>query len=465
MEHAPMASYEQRRAPTLTADTEPPAVRIGRARDTRRSQRGQAAEVSAAVQRRAAQGTPQTDEQGAGQTQCTPPRVTYAVPPVVDLLTLPDPVARNGAINASYHAFGASMTTYMGGGDPLGAPVLANWCTYGQHASREAGAQIVNLRAALRLMADAAQTLVEPAVLPNPIAAWRAAQRVLPMIRRINALLAEPGLVRQSIQLALAKAGITPGEIQGAIDAMNEVATPEWSDLLPGMMQYEMANAAGRVLLLGARLALALPSIVVALTRILDNMARGNREIYENIAPAYAAFLAAGLAAADGAVSGLTYAGDGSGFLGAAFTGYADVRRLANEMCCLEEDDPTRQTLADQRRAKANEANLLIGYQEQLVILQPIFDTMTEELDAMDGTMVLRDPNGIHPLVPGWRHFYTRMGIDPARAPSDPSTIRPGGLPPLAGRHPSGRDTIADYFTDNVENTNIHNAPRPIRDH
>ena len=31
----------------------------------------------------------------------------------------------------------------------------------------------------------------------------------------------------------------------------------------------------------------------------------------------------------------------------------------------------------------------------------------------MNGTMVLHDPNGAHPLAHNWGNFYSRMGIDP----------------------------------------------------
>ena len=50
------------------------------------------------------------------------------------------------------------------------------------------------------------------------------------------------------------------------------------------------------------------------------------------------------------------------------------------------------------------------------------------------GTMVLHDPNGVHPLANNWGDFYTRMGIDPSKAPADPRTITPGTLPPLLPR-------------------------------
>ena len=95
------------------------------------------------------------------------------------------------------------------------------------------------------------------------------------------------------------------------------------------------------------------------------------------------------------------------------------MRRLNIEIQRAQ-DPQTIARLTAEREARANRANLLIGFQEQLVILQPIFNTMQPELRDIAGTMALNDPRGKIPLLPNggnWGDFYTRMGIDPARAP------------------------------------------------
>ena len=97
---------------------------------------------------------------------------------------------------------------------------------------------------------------------------------------------------------------------------------------------------------------------------------------------------------------------------------------MGDALACTDPASPEYAQKKALRDQTAHEANLLIGYQEQLVILQPIFDTMQEELAAMSGTMVLNDPNGVHELAGGWGDFYTRMGIDPAQAPQDPTGER-----------------------------------------
>jgi hypothetical protein len=79
----------------------------------------------------------------------------------------------------------------------------------------------------------------------------------------------------------------------------------------------------------------------------------------------------------------------------------------------------------------------------------------------MSGTMVLHDPNGVHPLANNWGDFYTRMGIDRSKAPPDPRTITAGSLPPLL---PSAQrnGSISSYFNDNVDNEKVHEAPPAI---
>ena len=369
------------------------------------------------------------------------------------LKTLP----RNQQINQSYHAFDAAMSQY------LGDPLVSNWCTYGQHASREAGTQIRNLQAGIDTLQDVLnilQGLLQPA---NPVEAVRNAVRAANAIRRVLALLQQPGMIQQVVQLAMTKAGITAADLQRVVDAADEVATFELTDLIPFMHQAEQINLAYETLRVAAMLVAAIPSILAAVFKIHGNMIQGNREIYENIAPAYNSFLTTANGAPNGVPGAMGFAGDTNGFLAAAFAEYAEVRRLANEIACMAPGDPQRQAMIAQRNDKAHRANLLIGYQEQLVILQPIFDTMQEELGAMSGTMVLNDPNGVHQLAPNWGDFYTRMGIDPAQAPADPTTITPDNMPPLLNSNdPRNRGTINEYFEQGLTDQNIHNAPPNI---
>jgi hypothetical protein len=380
-----------------------------------------------------------------------------SVPPVVGIARILDPVARNHAINQSYHQFDTSMTQY------LGQPLVSNWCTYGQHASHEAGSQIANLQAAIDTLDDVLAILISIPSSANPIVTVQNAMRAAEAIRRVVVLLNQPGIVKQSIQLALAKAGITPRDLQKVADAFNAVTTFEWTDLIPGAPQAELVVLAVRTLDVAASLAAAIPAIIAALGKIHRNMISGNRQIYENIAPAYHLFLSTANGAPQGVPGAIGFAGDGKGFLAAAFQEYAHVRRVTNELAALAPNAPARPAKIADRNQRAHRANLLIGFQEQLVILQPIFDTMQEELRAMSGTMVLRDPNGVRALAPNWGDFYTRMGIDPSTAPADPNSITPSTLPPMRNSSdPRNAGTINEYFSQGLNNQRIHDAPRPI---
>lgn len=373
---------------------------------------------------------------------------TFTVPTVPDLNRIPDAVNRNHTINQTYHQIDIAMTGY------LGDPLVANWFTFGQHASREAGAQIRNLQMGLAVLRDVQATLLGLSFGPNPIhtaiAATRAFQRILD-------LMAQDNLIQQVMQLAFSKAGITTAELQQMV---TDAALAASFLATPGLGTFFLTRFGVRATDMVAKLIVATPAIIESVERIYENMKRGNKQIYENVAPAARVFLLAAQGAPNGVPGGLAFAGDTNGFLAAAFAEYGEVRRLGDEARAAP-GTPASNTKLAQRRDKAMRANMLIGFQEQLIILQPIFDTMQEELTAMNGTMVLHDPNGVHPLANNWGDFYTRMGIDPARAPADPRTITPNTLPPLLP--PNQRQgTISSYFNDHVDNEKIHEAPPPI---
>lgn len=378
---------------------------------------------------------------------------SFAVPAVPPLAPIHDPVHRNQVINQTYHQIDTAMTGY------LGDPLVSNWFTYGQHASREAGTEIRALQEGLQVLHDVLSTLSGLAF-GNPIAAFQAAVTAIRMFRRILDLINTPGLIQQAIQLALAKAGISVADIQSLVNEAQTVLVESPTVGMNPIAMYHMVRFIGHVAAMVGKLIAAIPAVITAVEKIYDNMKRGNREIYENVAPAAHNFLQAAQGASGGVPGPMAFAGDTNGFLAAAFTEYGEVRRLGDEARAAP-GTPEAATKLQQRHDKVMHANLLVGFQEQLVILQPIFDTMMQELTAMNGTMVLHDPNGAHPLAHNWGNFYTRMGIDPSRAPADPRTITPGSLPPLLP--PAQRQgSIASYFNDNVDNEKVHQAPPPI---
>ena len=345
----------------------------------------------------------------------------------------------------------------------LGVPLVANWCTFGQHASREAGEQIRNLQAGLAILDDSLQVLTTVALAGgNPIAALGEVRRIISTIQRVVGLATQQTLLAQSMQLGMANAGITVAQLNGVVAAAQDVVSFQWTDLIPGGQAAELIQFLARLAPVVAKLVVAIPAILTSVRRVYENMKLGNRQIYDNIAPAYAAFLTAANGAPNNIPGAVAVAGDQQGFVAAAFVEYGHVRRLADEILC-EPGTPASQAKTAERAQKAHRANLLIGFQEQLIILQPVFDTMQQELAAMAGTMSLRDPNGVHPLIANWGDFYTRMGIDPATAPRDPRTITPAMLPPvLRPGQPNYAGTINQYFSDGLTNAPVHGAPRGI---
>ncbi|HEX3765982.1 MAG TPA: DUF4157 domain-containing protein [Kofleriaceae bacterium] len=407
--------------------------------------------AGAAIQRKGPTDPPGPGtEPPAGRTAQTH---TFAVPEIPPLAPIPDAVNRNQVINQTYHAIDTAMTGY------LGDPLVANWYTYGQHASREAGTEIRALQEGLQVLQDTLNTLVSLSF-GNPIAAFQAASTAIRMFRRILDLLTTPGLVQQAIQLALSKAGISVADIRSLVSEAETVLIESPGAAMNPIAMYHMVRFIGHVTAMVGKLIAAIPAVIAAVQKIYENMKRGNREIYENVAPAAHNFLQAAQGAPSGVPGPMAFAGDTNGFLAAAFSEYGEIRRLGDEARAAP-GTPDAATKLQQRHDKAMHANLLVGYQEQLVILQPIFNTMMEELTAMNGTMVLHDPNGVHPLHNNWGDFYTRMGIDPTRAPADPRTITPGTMPPLLPAS-QRQGTISSYFNDNVDNEKIHEAPPPI---
>jgi hypothetical protein len=379
---------------------------------------------------------------------------TFTVPTITDLNTIPDAVNRNQTINQTYHQIDAAMTGY------LGDPLVANWFTYGQHASREAGTQIRSLQMGLQVLRDIPPTLAGLSFGANPITAYNSAVSAIQIFQRILDLMNQDGLIRQSMQLAFAKAGITEADLRNLVTEATTVLTEAPTAAMNPFAMYHMVRFIGHVTAMVAKLIVATPAVIRAVELVYDNMKLGNKEIYENVAPAAHNFLQAAQGAPNGVPGTMAFAGDTNGFVSAAFVEYGEIRRLGDEARAAPGTPEAAAKLA-QRHDKAMHANLLIGFQEQLIILQPIFHTMMQELNAMSGTMMLHDPNGAHPLANNWGDFYTRMGIDRTRAPADPRTITPNSLPPLMPAA-QRQGTISSYFNDNVDNEKIHEAPPAI---
>src|SRR5262249_2334557 len=159
------------------------------------------------------------------------------------------------------------------------------WYTYGQHASREAGTEIRALQEGLQVLHDVL-TALTGLNFGNPIAAFQAATTALRMFRRILDLLNTPGLVKQAIQLALSKAGISVAACKSLVNVGANVLTESPGAAMTPIAMYHMVRFIGHVAAMVGKLIAAIPAVITAVEKIYENMKRGNREIYENVAPA-----------------------------------------------------------------------------------------------------------------------------------------------------------------------------------
>ena len=330
------------------------------------------------------------------------------------------PTQANQAITNGYMDLNKAMQDYLKG-DPNGPklPPLADWSTFGKYASREAGEQIRNLEDAQRAKSGDLE----------------AARRLQKNTTNL-----------ESIGQAAALTGDALGHQLGDVKPLDAALNP----------LGEAGKVAGGTV---GDMAFTTPGTM------LDALVRGNNGIYNNFAPAYDAFLK-GESDGSGGMEALKKAGyypgsesDPQGFISNSLAKYQEARDLGLQ--AQQETDPAeRDKLLQQRKDLVANANLNLGNQEQIeVIQQPgVFGNpeVAQRIGALGGTMSVHDANGATPLLPNggnWADFATRMGY---------KDVPPGTDGEMNIRHPNGdvhnyavdptqKGTIADYFTQNLE--------------
>lgn len=311
------------------------------------------------------------------------------------------PTAANRQINKDYDCINRDMQRYLAG-NPKSAhrlPRTADWTTYGKYASREAGEFI------------------------------RTTENVLSSSKNYDkaGLRTAEGLVRHDLNLdSVSKA------LGGAKNGLLHPIT-------------------------AAQAAWDLPRDLTTLNKALVT---GNTGIHQNIAPAYDAFLR-GEAAGGKGLESLEKAGyrkgskkDRQGFVTQAFTNYQKARKLG--LKAQKSSDPVQQARLEAERQKLmDRGNLLLGYQEQMEILQKpdVFEqpSIQRLLGLFSGTMNVTDPNGKYDFLPNggnWTDFATRMGLEkvPAGTPGADAIKGTDGKTTCYLPDPSQKGTIIDYF-------------------
>ena len=364
-------------------------------------------------------------------------------------------VDANKIINETYNHLDGQFDKY------LGEPRLANWMTFGKFASREAGTQIQNLEAAL----EALHTFKK-----IDLSTGNDERAVKALIK----VMQSDQMVEQVIRMAL--------------EVSDDVSSASLGELL-------LTGLGGTAILKGAEFA---DKMIGALETLRGAMVKGNTRIYENIVAPFDVFMQAesrgenGIEALkkagyNGPVAGKTFTTattkDPQGYVIQAFTKYKEAKNILDKVTILQQEDPVGNKaeidkLLAQRTDIVHQANLLIGMQEQLTILQDkdIFgDPMVKRLlGAMTGTMSLTDTHGKHALLPhdtpataNWADFPTRMGLKEVPAGTEgaiKARMPDGTTKHFVPTYPEG--TISEYFHNGLEGTTakelIDSPPRDI---
>lgn len=338
------------------------------------------------------------------------------------------PTQANDDITANYAKLNESMQRYLAG-DPNGPelPPLADWTTFGKYASREAGEQIRNLE-----------------------------------------------------DVALAKSGDPAAARRIAQNMTGEEAIPQAVGMGLGHAQ-DIAENAANPLQAGKEIAEAWKTP----DTMLDALVRGNNGIYDNFAPAYDAFLRGEANGGKGleelekagygpSVKGKEGSQDRQGFIYDSLAKYKEARELGLQ--AQQETDPAkRKELLDKRTGLVSQANLDLGNQEQMEVIQrgDIFGKreVSENIQAIGGTMAMHDANGTHKLLPNggdWSDFATRMGYKevPQGTPGSQQIKDLDGNIHTYKVDPGAKGSISDYFNNNTTGPNAEKLnsgqPRPL---
>ena len=387
----------------------------------------------------------------------------------------------NNVVNQTYERLNNALLDYMGG-----PPWVANWFTFGKWASREAGQGIKNLSAGAAAMYDLIPSTTEAVLLVVPLPTGETAIYIGSHAKCFIALAEvisddSGGMFLQVIHLLFTTLDKMP------IPSKSDVLNPIWQ----AKFVYQLAKHRGAVIEIWQKMCVLLKVLV-----------HGNQGIYRNMAWATHMFL---LGESGNAGQGMQKLEewcavttpsdphdlnprDPQRFLRDSFAMYVECRKLWIQS--LSEPDATRKKkLLDDRRLKAHAANVTIGCQEQMLILQSpdVFsNAVAQEIVAgQEGVMCLHDPGppspkrriALLPDPPGgnWADFPVRMGIEPGSGPISVTVANPYPVPSgatfTASSSPtvyvpkaagSRVGTIYTYFEDNVDDGAGGSAKTPL---
>ncbi len=333
----------------------------------------------------------------------------------------------NETINKTYDSLDRQFQQYMPG------PPVANWMTYGKYASREAGSQIDTLENTRKAMNGSAEAAV-----------------------RAGGAMTDLDTLNQSTRVGLSAAG------------------DEASRLNPVKAALKPAEAAGEV---------AGGAYGQTAYKLHGALVEGNTGIYNNMAPAYDAFLKGESKGGPGGMQALKDAGytpgspkDSQGFITQGFSKYREARDVADAY--QKETDPAKKAaLLQKRDGLMNEGNLMFGIQEQMNILQKptIFGDpqIQNMMGGINGQMSFREaPTGRFDLLPqgtkNWTNFQDRMGFKTVPQGTEgaiPIKDHQGNTNFYAPDR-TQKGTIVDFFESNLNGNNaaklMSGSPSPL---
>jgi hypothetical protein len=371
----------------------------------------------------------------------------------------------NSVVNLTYAHLSEQLLAYMGG-----PPFVSNWFTYGKWASREAGQGIKNLSAAASAMKDLIPSEVEAALL----LARAAVQGVGKALEAY--VLTHAAQFKVLAQVMADDSGGMVLQVLHLFFTALELQFPTAAAVLDPIWQAEFVWA----LLTHRKVVFDIFDKMVALLRALIH---GNQGIYRNMAAATDVFLRG---ESDGADEGPVKLDawskaapghpddlsprDPQEFLRRSFDLYRQCRKLWIDSLSAADPRP----LLARRRQLAHLANVTIGCQEQMLILQSpaVFSHPVVQgiVSGQEGVMRLHDPLGgrrtiqLLPAPPGgnWADFMVRMGVEPGSGPISVRVANPYPAPPGARfttpiaatdyvPRASRAGTIYQYFEENLD--------------
>jgi len=271
-----------------------------------------------------------------------------------------DPILRNLAITLNYHYNARALNQYIGG-----PPTYPNWWAFGQNASSLAGEMIRSLQDGLKILSDLRNS--------NPF-------EISTRVGELQKMALRPGVVGNSLRIVLE-------EVETLL------ASPSGTSLNAFKSAIEQKEQ--------------------ELRQLYGGMVAGNYFIYEEVGSLMSAFLMAVSTAPDCRIDVETLRTqqewertDPKGILREALRKYQAAR---------SEKDPAR------KKQLVYEANLLVGFQEQMMIQQRVFDRNGLGRLMAPFRNAIRDGVGTYTLIDGnWSVFPLRMGFRSLDRPGEP---------------------------------------------